>query len=186
MSLLLACVVSLTGGAACAALAQPAPVNRDARVLDDFRGRVNDYVKLADKATRGEPSLKRTDEPAKIAEAQRARAEGVRRARASARPGDVFTPEVQEVFRRLMRPELKGPDARETKGAIKEDAPDDVPLKVNGDYPKSAPLATMPPDLLARLPELPKPLEYRAIGNHLVLLDVDANVIVDFMRNAVK
>ena len=42
-------------------------------------------------------------------------------------------------------------------------------------------LATMPPSLLAALPPLPKSLEYRIIGQYLVLRDVEAALIIDFI-----
>lgn len=178
-------VVSLLS-AACAAQAQPVKVNPDAQALKAFDERVNAYVKLLDRAETGAPPLKETTEPEKIVAAQRARAERIRAARADAKPGDIFTPDAQQALRRAMYPALKGPDAPENKGTIKEDAPTEVPLRVNGDYPQTAPLATMPPDLLARLPRLPKPLEYRVISRHLVLLDTSANLIVDFYRNAIR
>ncbi len=46
-------------------------------------------------------------------------------------------------------------------------------------------MATMPPSLLAALPELPKELEYRIVGNYLVLRDVDAALILDYIPAAV-
>jgi hypothetical protein len=55
---------------------------------------------------------------------------------------------------------------------------------VNGDYPSAAPLATVPPMLLAQLPRLPEEVEYRFFDRHLILLDVDANLIVDYIPNA--
>ena len=72
------------------------------------------------------------------------------------------------------------------KRVIKEDAPAAVPLKVNARYPEGAPLPTVPPNLLASLPRLPEDLEYRIIGNHLILRDVHANVIVDFIPSAIR
>ena len=47
------------------------------------------------------------------------------------------------------------------------------------------PLQSTPPSLLMNLPDLPKGLEYRLLGNELVLRDADANVIVDYVPNAV-
>ena len=41
----------------------------------------------------------------------------------------------------------------------------------------------MPPKLLLRLPRLPEEVEYRFLGRHLILRDVGANVIVDFIYN---
>jgi hypothetical protein len=55
---------------------------------------------------------------------------------------------------------------------------------VNGRYPDEVPLATMPARILKELPKLPKALEYRFVGTTLVLLDVPAHVIVDFIPNA--
>jgi hypothetical protein len=47
------------------------------------------------------------------------------------------------------------------------------------------PLPTMPPDLLAALPRLPPGLEYRFINRDLVLRDLDANLIIDFVPEAI-
>jgi hypothetical protein len=38
---------------------------------------------------------------------------------------------------------------------------------------------------LLRLPQLPKEVEYRFVGRDLILRDVAANLIVDFLPNAV-
>ncbi len=46
-------------------------------------------------------------------------------------------------------------------------------------------MATMPPSLLAVLPRLPKELEYRIIGRFLVLRDVDAALIVDYIPDLI-
>ena len=79
---------------------------------------------------------------------------------------------------------LRGP---ETKATISgDDGPPKVPLKVNAKYPESEPLPTVPPNLLARLPRLPEDVEYRIVGKNLILRDVDANIIVDFIPNAIR
>ena len=44
----------------------------------------------------------------------------------------------------------------------------------------------VPAALLMSLPRLPDPLEYRIIGGHLILLDTDADLIVDYLPNAVR
>ena len=59
-----------------------------------------------------------------------------------------------------------------------------IRLRVNGRYPDTVPLSTMPPSVLEQLPPLPAPLQYRFIGKRLILLDVDAHIIVDFIENA--
>jgi hypothetical protein len=128
--------------------------------------------------------LKETDKPEQIKAAQDVLAQRIRPARPGARQGEIFTPAIAEHFRKLMRPELKGPDGQETKKAIKEDGPGAIPLKVNARYPDEAPLPTVPPNLLLRLPKLPEDLEYRVIGSTLILRDVRANLIVDFLSRA--
>jgi hypothetical protein len=163
-------------------------VNPDAAILQDYQRRIDAYMKLRGEADNGAPKLKETADPARIKAAQDALRTELRAARASAKHGDVFTPDVQRLFRRLLYPELKGPDAAETKNAIKDDgpAPASVPFKVNATYPEKQPLPTVPPDLLARLPKLPEQLEYRIVDKHLILRDVDANLIVDYMLNAIR
>ena len=56
-------------------------------------------------------------------------------------------------------------------------------MEVNSVYPSALPLATFPPNLLKKLPELPPELEYRIVGRDLMLRDVKGNVVVDIMRN---
>jgi hypothetical protein len=104
-----------------------------------------------------------------------------------AKPGDIFTLQVRALFRRLMYAELKGEDGPETKATIAgHDGPPKIPLKVNTKYPGSAPLPTVPANLLARLPQLPEDVEYRIVDKDLILRDVDANIIVDFIPNAIR
>ena len=108
--------------------------------------------------------------------------------RAGAKAGDIFTAEIRDTFRKLLAPELEGEEGRDLKQVLRDDAPAPgaVPLEVNGKYPETATLPTVPATLLANLPELPEGLEYRIIGKDLVLLDSDANLIVDYIRNAIR
>ena len=103
-------------------------------------------------------------------------------------PARYFTPEIRSVFRRLLAPELKGPDGRDIKKILKDDAPapGSVPFKVNAKYPDGQPLPTVPVNLLLSLPELPAPLEYRIVGQHLLLLDTAADLVVDYILNVTR
>jgi len=184
-------VTFVTVLSACAAQAQPSTppttkANPDALVLQEFRQRVDKYVELHKQAAKKSPPLKQTNDSAKIKAAQQVLADTIQSARQGAQPGDIFTPEVRKKFKQLLYPELKGPDGRETKAIIKDDAPVAVPLKVNSHYPEAAPLSTVPHNLLARLPRLPAQVEYRIAGKALLLRDVDANLIVDFIPNAIQ
>ena len=165
---------------------QEPKINADALVLQDFKQRIDKYMELHKRLEKDGPPLKRTDEPAKIQASQDALAAAILTARAGARHGDIFTPEIAQRFRRLLYPEVTGEKGVATKQALKEDAPPAVVLKVNTRYPEDAPLPTVPPNLLANLPQLPEDLEYRIIGNDLLLRDVHANVIIDFIPRAIR
>jgi hypothetical protein len=163
-------------------------VNADGAILQDFNDRVKKYVEVHKDAAKGNAKLKETEDPAEITRAQDALAAKIRAARATAKQGDIFTAEIRNKFRRLLAPELKGEDGRDAKEVLKEDAPSpaQIPFKVNAKYPEGAPLPSVPANLLLNLPTLPEPIEYRIIGKHLILLDTGANIIVDFMTNAIK
>jgi hypothetical protein len=109
----------------------------------------------------------------------------IQTARAAAKPGDIFTMESRPVLKRLLRPQLKGPDGAENKAAIKDDNPGPMKLKVNQPYPQDEPLSTVPPDILKTLPALPEDIEYRFVGKHLILYDARASLIVDYIPNAI-
>ena len=59
-------------------------------------------------------------------------------------------------------------------------------VDVNTVYPTTIPLATFPPVLLRKLPDLPPELEYRLVAHSLILRDVKANLIVDILRDVVR
>jgi hypothetical protein len=103
-------------------------------------------------------------------------------ARAGAKRGDIFTPEIATRFRRLLRPETKDAD---TKKLIEDDNPGNLKFKVNGPYPDGEPLSTVPPNVLASLPVLPEDLEYRFVGKHMILRDSRANIVIDYIPNAI-
>lgn len=164
--------------------AQPPQVNADAKVLQDYQERIKKYLEIHKKAD--VPKMKETKDPADIKRAQDALAAAVRAARPNAKQGEIFTPEITKKLRSLMNPEVKGPGTKETRQAIKEDQPAGVPLKVNARYPDDQPLPTVPPNVLASLPKLPEQLEYRIVGSSLILRDVPANLIVDFIPGAIR
>jgi hypothetical protein len=161
-------------------------VNPDAAVLADFKSRIDAYMKLRKEAVKDAPRLKETKDPAKISAAQDAMSIHIRAARANATHGDIFTPEIIAKFRRLLSPELKGDDGRDAKAIIKDDAPTNITFKVNAKYPEGAPVPTVPASLLVNLPTLPEPLQFRIIEKHLILLDEDADVIVDYALNIIR
>ena len=196
------CVMAVAGAAAgCGAIsrgsAEPpppatpvqrataAPGNPDAAVLADFNARVEHYVKFQ-RALLDEAPLKETSQSQDIVVAQELLASKIRNLRKDAKQGDIFTPEIAGMFKRLLNPELRGEDGAETRAIIKDDGPTAVWLRVNAEYPQEQPLSTVPANLLASLPQLPEDVEYRIVNKHLMLRDVDANIIVDFIYNAIR
>jgi hypothetical protein len=176
-------VFVLQAAAACAMQANDEKqVSPDAKVLLDFKERIDAYVDLRKKVDDGAPPLKETEDSAKINIAQNALAKRIMAARAGAKRGDIFTPEITTRFRRLLRPEVKDAD---TKQLIRDDNPGNISFKVNGPYPDGEPLSTVPPNILASLPQLPEDLEYRFIGKHMILRDSRANIILDYIANAI-
>jgi hypothetical protein len=162
-------------------------VNPDAAVMADFKARVDKYADLHKQLATGSAQQKETSDPAKIDAAKAALAAKIQAARAQAKHGDIFTEAVRPVFRRLLAPELKGEDGRDAKALLKDDAPapGSVAFKVNAKYPEGQPKPTVPANLLLTLPSLPAPLEYRVVGQHLLLLDTQADLVVDYILNAI-
>src|SRR5204862_5580967 len=106
---------------------------------------------------------------------QRALEKLVREARATAKPGDIFTPEARPVIKRLLASVFGGPDGKQLKASIMDEnqaSPSAAKLIVNARYPDTVPLTTIPPQVLQTLPKLTEDLEYRFIGDSLILLDV--------------
>ena len=155
--------------------------------MAEFKSRVDAYADLHKRLARGDAKQKETDDPAEIRQRTEALTAKVQAARAEAKQGDIFTPEIRPVFRRLLAPKLQGAEGRDVKQVIKDDgpAPGTVPFKVNARYPEGQPLPTVPANVLITLPPLPEPLEYRIVGQHLLLLDTSADLIVDYILNAI-
>jgi len=169
--------------------ATASPANPDSAVLADFNARLDHYVKFQRGVAKGSPKLKETNNSAEISVAQDVLASKIRNLRTNAKQGDIFTPQVAVLFKRLMAPDLKGAERQETRQALSEEDGEtaEVWLKVNGTWPASEPLTTTPANLLAKLPQLPMDVEYRiSAKRHLVLRDVDANIIVDYILNAIR
>jgi hypothetical protein len=163
---------------------QTTPPNPDARVIADFLDRVKQYAALHDKLESTLPTVPTATTPELIAEHQSAMERLLTRARASARRGDIFTDPVRAYFRRQLSRVLSGPDGERVRATILDEDTRAVRLTINARYPPTVPLSTVPPQVLLVLPRLPEQLEYRFVGDRLVLMDTHANTVVDFMEKA--
>lgn len=156
----------------------------DAAALATMNDRLKSYIEVHIKLEAGLPKLTAEATPVQRDNYQRQLEKLVRAARATAKQGDLFTPEAQPVIKRLLATVFAGPDGQQLKASIMDENPVSVKLAVNGRYPDSVPISTMPPQVLQTLPKLNEELEYRFIGDNLIILDVHAHVIADFIENA--
>ncbi len=152
--------------------------------LVEFRNRIQAYLKIHNQAEGRVPNLRSTDDPQKIADREKALGEMIMTLRAGATPGEIFAPEYQPYFIKIVRDDFATRSARDRKALINE-LPAKMKVDINTIYPTTLPLATFPPALLSKLPDLPPELEYRIVGRSLILRDVKANLIVDVLRDVV-
>jgi len=161
--------------------------------LKPFEERLDAYIKLRKTATEKVPPLKKKTTPEEIQQRELLLADAIRKARPDAKPGDILAPDIKPALNNILRSKLQGSDGKKTRATIKEGNPKNEKaagevepvIKVNAEYPKNSPLSTVPPSLLLRLPKLPKDVEYRFVGRTLILRDREANIIVDYMKEAV-
>jgi hypothetical protein len=153
----------------------------DAELVSDFERRAARYMRLHDKIQKQGTRQKQGGDIDENLVSQQAMAMRIRFARYDARPGDLFTPEIALALRRALDPEIRGLSALGVRESIREDAPATFVLVVNGSFPDGGPRSTMPGNVLRILPPLPSGLEYRIIDSHLVLIDVEADIVVDYM-----
>lgn len=160
------------------------PINAQGAATLEFKKHIDAYLKIHNEAESKVPNLKRTDDPQEIADRQKALAEMIMTLRAGAKPGDIFAPEYQPYFIKIVQDDFKGRSAADRKALVAE-LPKNLKVDINTIYPTTLPLETFPPALLRKLPDLPPELEYRIVARSLILRDVKANLIVDILRDVV-
>jgi hypothetical protein len=167
------------------------------KTIEAFEDRVKQYWKLHEKAESAAPPInEKKDDPHAIVAREHALSSAIRALRKNAKEGDIFTPAVRKLFVATIAHGLspkQGTRGRTAKEMVLGDGnprnPESkaqVKLAVNAKYPDHAPLSTVPPSVLLRLPQLQEGLEYRFVGRHLILFDLNANLIVDILRNAIR
>lgn len=163
---------------------QGPPSNQVAKEMAEFVARVEAYNQLREKLGGQLPRLPEKATAEALETRQRALEGLIVAARKGAKAGDIFVVDMQTVVRALMVRVFANPTQRaELRATIAEENPTGVKLVVNTRYP-DAPVVTMPPEVLKNLPTLPKDLEYRFVGESLILLDTRAHLIVDVMSYA--
>ena len=158
---------------------QPAPA------LSAFATRVEAYATLHREIARPMPSRRSFTDPAEGLAAVANLRNAIRAARREAREGALFGA-AAEVLRRDMRRALRqaGLEPSELIAEMMADREEGARAPaVNETFPWAAGNA-MPPLVIRALPSLPAELEYRLVGPDLILIDIDANLVVDILRDA--
>lgn len=183
---MLGVVISLALVTCASATAQKDRTNPDAAAIAEFMKRVDAYVTLHKKVEATIPSLPKEATPEQIDQHQRALGRLIAQARANAKRGDIFTPAMERIAKKLLADIFQGPGGAQMKREIFEEYEQrDIRPVVNGRYPDEVPLSTVPPGVLAGLPQLPEELEYRFVGTYLILLDPHAHIIADYIERAI-
>jgi hypothetical protein len=158
----------------------------DAAALKRFTVRVDQYVKFRNTIEKQLPALKNKEElPEMIAAHQQALARKIREGRPNAKIGDIFSSDVREAFRHVIRSAFQNPQTAASRATLQQQKTvKEVPLQVNGIYPDAVAETTFPATLLQKLPTLPDELAYRIMGRDLVLVDSKANLVIDLFHEA--
>ena len=203
------CLLSLVlaGGTGCslhknAHIAPAADVDMDAKVLAKFQHEIRDYMEEHRELMQRIPNVGPNATADEIAAHRAKMTKAIQAERRNAKPGDIFKPEVEAAFRRIIAGELAGPEREAVLQEIKQGNPrvesvpnqadptrlhpESVRVAVNAIYNEEAPVSSMPPSLLLKLPQLPEQVRYRFVGRDLILRDTEANVILDFIKEAVS
>lgn len=155
-----------------------------ARAFEGFEARVKEYVALRERLEDELPKLPKDATAEQIEAHKNSFQQAVRAARSSARPGDLFTPEVARHVRAVIKSETRPRERREVRETVLGSEVKGVTLRVNHPYPETEELLEMPPALLLKLPQLPKQVKYRYVGRSLLLVDRENGLIIDFMPDA--
>lgn len=162
---------------------RPAPA--DAAAVQQFDAAIADYVAMRRRLREEIPSPVPNSSSVELNNASDALAAAIQRSRQKAGVGDLFVAPVAPVFKRNVEVAVRSPEMRKVLAAIDDEQPTVLAPKIHLRFPGASQMATMPPSLLAVLPPLPKELEYRIIGRFLVLRDVDAALIIDYLPDAI-
>ncbi len=183
---LLAAAIAAASLQVMASRAQNAPPEASTAGFQEFGDRVEKYVQLHKSVESKLPKLKSTNEPELLEAHQKILARKIRNARAEAKHGDIFTPAAIEAFKKIISAEFQGPQSSQAKATMRQGAPlKEVHLRVNQVYPEHVPNTSVPPTLLQKLPKLPDEVAYRTVSSDLVLLDVKANLVVDYLAGVI-
>jgi hypothetical protein len=169
---------------AAVAFSQADRVNPQAAGMYEFQQRLAAYLKLREELSERLKPLSTTASAADLTTRQEALAAALRMARKNAKPGDLIPRPVADQIVKVCTEDFHFRNP-EVKRAALQEVPNAPRPAINRTYPENEALATVPPLLLSKVPILPDNLQYRFFGRHIVILDGDTQIIVDYVANAV-
>ena len=155
--------------------------------LRQFENNVASYLALRQQVSTSVQVPTITSDPATLLLTVNQLAHRIRAARSHARQGDIFNDDVARTFRNRIKQALRerGISSTELLSSLREDSATTSRrgMTVNGPYEWTASEQT-PPAILTALPPLPDTLEYKLVRRALLLVDVEANLVVDILPDA--
>jgi hypothetical protein len=183
---------ALTGGViAVASLSAVPPARAQYAVFDAdaalqvFHERVESYAALHRRLAPPPATTTGTDPLSKLLTRQYL-ASAVRSARRYAQQGEMFSPEIATLFRWMLADSIGELDGERFLVTLNGGVP--VPRGFHPDVNEAytmLPLYRIPADVRLGLPKLPAELDYRLAGHDLVLWDIYAGIVVDFIPDVV-
>jgi hypothetical protein len=152
--------------------------------MRQFQERVESYAALHRRLAPPPPAIASTDPLSKLL-SRNYLAAALRSERRYAQQGEIFTPEIAMLFRWALADSIGERDGEtfltELNGG--EPMPRGMHPDVNEPYTMT-PLYRVPQEVQLGLPPIPPELDYRIAARDLVLWDIYAGVVVDFIPDA--
>jgi len=182
------------GSASCAPHLPPTTIPAvESSVLEPFRTALKTYVDQTqpfrkEAAAKGDavPNQTSTDTSAEaIRLRQRTLVDAIQvKVRPEAKPGDVLSAAVADLIRRQLAEAFSGPKADIIRDGLQDQNEGFSPASIALAPNQVVAVPRVPPVLLETLPQLPEQVEFGFSGRALILRDVDADVVVDFVLDA--
>ena len=157
----------------------------DAAAIKQFDAAIAKYMATRNKLRSEVRGPVKDSSSAQVTDASDALAGAIQRSRQDAQVGSIFNPRVATLIKRRIAEAVRSPQLVSVLADIDDEGTSGPSPKVHLRLPVTAQMATMPPALLKVLPPLPKELEYRILGRYLIIRDVDASLILDYIPAAV-
>ena len=173
------------GDGGCVAFATAAQQNAKAESTDfpNFDRAVSEYVALHAKLRSETPGPVPNSSAKEITAASDLLANSIRRARPRASQGQFFDTDMADKIRARIKETLS--NSQISIDSIDDERPTVTEPSIYLRFPAASEMATMPPSILRLLPALPPELEYRIVGEYLLLRDVKAALVLDYIARAV-